>query len=192
MQWGGEMEMRGGDIFRRCCFPLQLQQLYFFSHMRGCKHIKDTQWRLCNNPSMCCVAGTHSEKWWLYVNRARAEYVSVYQVVIKSFIKQTQPYLWATSAAKFCTCRAAVFVVWCSSSFCFLCILPHSTAYRSLHLTLSFSCLSFSRPFVSETLGLTYSFLTCIEYSVSSVCVFGLRVLPPIFWASDNHNYHHQ
>ncbi len=107
-----EMEMRGTDSFRRCCFPLQLQFL-FFQDLCGFKHIKDSQWRLCNDPSMCCVTAMLSEKWWLYVNCTWVDSASVYRVVINSFIKQTKPYRWATSAAKFCRCRAAA---WFSSS----------------------------------------------------------------------------
>lgn len=120
-------------------------------HMCGCKHEKETQRGLCNNPSMCCVTAPGSEKWWLYVNCAWVDCASVHQVVKKSFIKQMQPYQGATSAGKFCRCRKAaepsLILFLCSLSLIFFLVLPF------------FLCLSptgvpiFSRTFVSEALN---------------------------------------
>lgn len=122
--------MRGGDNFRRGTPPRRLRRLHFHVVMCGCKHMKDVQWRRCNNPSVWCSTAMHSEKWWLYVNCAWLDCASVHQVVKKSFIKQTQPYHLATSAGKFRSRRAAA--VHFSSSFCSS---SYFSPYLSLHHT---------------------------------------------------------
>lgn len=94
-EWEEGMEMRGCDIFRCCCFPLHC---VCFS-VKRVRMQQRTVTVLCKDASMCCMASMHSEKWWLYVNCARVHCLFVYEVVIKSFIKQTQPYHNDTSAA---------------------------------------------------------------------------------------------
>lgn len=86
-RWEAAMRSEAATFLSSC------KRLCFQSHV--CRAYKDTR------RGRCCVAAMHSEKWWLYVNYARVDRVSVYQVVISSFIRQTQPYHFCTSAPTF-------------------------------------------------------------------------------------------